>query len=734
MDLASAIVAGVLVGLAGVFAVVHLVSRGARQRRDAAALEEKIAKQQDVPRSLYPVIDPEICIGSLACLKACPEDVLGVVGGVGKLVHADQCIGHGKCAHECPVGAITLKLGTAARGVELPEVDEWFESSRPGVHVVGELGGMGLIKNAFSQGMQAARRLAATVTRGGDTVDVVIVGAGPAGLATAFGVQHAGLRYRIFDQGSVGGTIANYPRHKIVMTEPVKVPLAGKLGKNVISKEELLSTIQEAIARNGVKVEEGVKVEGIDGEDGRFLLHTSVGPVETKKVVLATGRRGTPRKLDVPGEQSTKVTYALVDTDQYQRRKVLVVGAGDSALEAAAQLVEEAQAEVAISYRGSAFARAREANRKKIDELVTRKRLRVLFSSEVRAIREREVELVHEGRPLTLANDYIIVLIGGELPTEFLKKAGVDMTKYHGKTIVRPLHHVRDEEGAGFFRRHRLGILYTVLGTAIVAYLAHKGWAYYVLPTLARRRSPMHPWFKPAGPWGHGVGVVATAFMLSNFLYAVRKRWDRARGLGKIREWLHFHVFVGFMSPLVIAFHAAFQARNQIATGTTVALIVVVATGIVGRFIYGLVPSVEGHVEELEALAAKFERIREKAQPMLERSRNRARVEATLALATRKVPKASLLGLAFRLPASALQLRFRIWRVRRYLPDRDSFVRFRTSLVRLNRLRYQIGFYDALRALLRGWRVFHAALAGFLVLVMAAHIAVSLFLGYGLQR
>ena len=236
MDLASAIVAGVLVGLAGVFAVVHLVSRGARQRRDAAALEEKIAKQQDVPRSLYPVIDPEICIGSLACLKACPEDVLGVVGGVGKLVHADQCIGHGKCAHECPVGAITLKLGTAARGVELPEVDEWFESSRPGVHVVGELGGMGLIKNAFNQGMQAARRLAATVRRGGDTLDVVIVGAGPAGLATAFGVQHAGLRYRIFDQGSVGGTIANYPRHKIVMTEPVKVPLAGKLGKNVISK------------------------------------------------------------------------------------------------------------------------------------------------------------------------------------------------------------------------------------------------------------------------------------------------------------------------------------------------------------------------------------------------------------------------------------------------------------------------------------------------------------------
>lgn len=734
MDLASAVVAAALVGLAGLFAVAHLLGRRARQRRDSAALEEKIAKQQDVPRSLYPVIDPEICIGSLACLKACPEDVLGVVGGVGRLVHADQCIGHGKCAAECPVGAITLKMGTAARGVELPEVDEWFESSRPGVHVVGELGGMGLIKNAFTQGMAAARRLAEVLPRGGDGLDVVIVGAGPAGLATAFGVQHAGLRYRIFDQASVGGTVANYPRQKVVMTEPVKIPLAGKLGRSTIRKEELLESLQDAIQKNGVTVEEGVKVEGIEGEDGRFVVRTTAGPVEARKVVLATGRRGSPRKLDVPGEESTKVTYALVDPDQYRRRKVLVVGAGDSALEAAAQLVEEAQAEVVLSYRGTAFARAREANRRRVQALADRRQLTILFSSEVKEVRAREVALVHEGRPLTLANDFVIVLIGGEAPTEFLKKVGVEMERVHGKTIVRPLPAARDEEGAGFLRRHRLGLLYAVLGAAIVAFLAQKGWDYYRLAPAARRASPLHPLLKPAGPWGHGVGLVATAFMLSNFLYAARKRWAAARRLGSLRQWLHFHVFVGFMSPLVIGFHAAFQTRNQLATGTTAALFVVVATGIVGRFIYGMVPSVEGHVEELEALAAQFERLREKARPMLERSRNRARVEATLDLATRKVPRASLLGLAVRVPASALRLRFRIWRVRRFLPDRASFVRFRDALVRLNRIRYQIGFYDSLRALLRGWRVFHAALAGFLVLVMAAHIGLSLYLGYGLAH
>jgi thioredoxin reductase/NAD-dependent dihydropyrimidine dehydrogenase PreA subunit len=736
LDPVSALVAASLVALAVAFGVTHLVRRRVRHVRDAAALEEKIANRQDVPRSLYPVIDPEICIGSLACLQACPEDVLGIVGGVGKLVHADQCIGHGKCAAECPVGAITRKMGTASRGVDLPEVDEWFESSRPGVHVVGELGGMGLVKNALDQGTAAARRRGEVLRGGGGdpgAVDVVIVGAGPAGLATAFGIQHAGLRYRIFEQASVGGTIANYPRHKIVMTEPVKVPLAGTLGRRTISKERFLESIQTAIANNGVRVEEGVKVEAIDGEDGRFVVRTSAGPVAARKVVLATGRRGTPRKLDVPGEERTKVTYALVDPDQYRRKKILVVGGGDSALEAAAQLVDEAHAEVTLSYRGDAFARARDANRKKVEALAAQGRLRVLLSSQVTGILEREVELAQQGRPLRLANDYVLVLIGGELPTEFLSRVGVEMTRLHGKTMVRPLLEVRDEEGRGFLQRHRLGLLYALLGVAIVGYLAYTGWGYYQLAPAARRLSPLHRALKPAGPWGHGVGLVATAFMLSNFLYAARKRWGSLRGVGTLREWLHFHVFVGFMAPCVIAFHAAFQSRNLLATGTSVALAVVVLTGVVGRFIYGLVPSVEGRVEELDALAARFERIRERARPILESARNRGRLEATLALASRTVPRASLVGLAVRLPASALRLRFRIWRVRRFLPDAEARARFRDALVRLNRIRYQIGFYEALRALLRGWRVFHAALAVFLVLVMAAHIGITLYLGYGLD-
>src|SRR5512133_251887 len=213
--IAVALVAGGLVG-----------RRWARTRRDTAALEEKRRRGLHLARSLHPVIDPDICIGSLSCLKACPEgDILGVVDGAARLVHADHCIGHGRCAAECPVGAIRLVFGSAERGVDLPEVDEFFESSRAGVHVVGELGGMGLIKNAITQGLQAAERLA-DVLRGSDQ-QVVVVGAGPAGLATALGLKACGVRYRLLEQDTVGGSVAHYPRRKVVMTEAVDLPLHG---------------------------------------------------------------------------------------------------------------------------------------------------------------------------------------------------------------------------------------------------------------------------------------------------------------------------------------------------------------------------------------------------------------------------------------------------------------------------------------------------------------------------
>jgi len=267
----------------------------------------------------------------------------------------------------------------------------------------------------------------------------------------------------------------------------------------------------------------------------------------------------------------------------------------------------------------------------------------------------------------------------------------------------------------------------------VVALLLAKGWQYYLLPPPQRLRSPLHAALRPAGAWGHGVGIVATAFMLSNFLYAIRKRWRLTKGLGDIRTWLDFHVFVGFMSPLVTAFHAAFQSNNLVATATSVALVVVVLTGMVGRFIYAMVPSTNGQAIQLDTLAAKFERLRDRAKPLLAGAQDPAPLEAVFALATRSAPRVFLPLLTLLVPATALHLRYRLWRVRRLVPDRERRAILREALGRLNRLRFQIAFYDGLRRFLRGWRVFHASLAGFLVAVIAAHVGVALLLGYGLR-
>jgi dihydropyrimidine dehydrogenase (NAD+) subunit PreT len=737
----------VAVSLVGLFAGGHLALRRRRQSRDQAALAAKTAARAHLARSLHPVIDPDVCMGSLSCLKACPEgDILGVVNGAAHLVHADHCIGHGRCAAECPVGAIRLVFGSAERGVDLPEVDEWFESSRRGVHVVGELGGMGLIRNAIVQGLEVAERLAAMVPKGqDDVVGVVIVGAGPAGLAAALGLRAAGVPFRVLEQGTVGGSIAHYPRQKVAMTEVVDLPLVGRFGKKLISKEELLASWNRALAKAEVRVEEGVKVTGIAGEDGRFVVATDRGPVPAAKVVLATGRRGTPRRLGAPGEDLPKVAYGLVDPEQYDASRVLVVGGGDAALEAAIQLAERSRAEVAISYRGDGFARCREANRAKIEALGAAKRLEILLRSQVTAIREGSVELAVAGRKATLDNDFVIVSIGGELPLEFLASAGVSVRRYHGEAPARSAvagaqtdaraalagaRAARDETD----RRRRRAVRFTcaAVGLALLATLAWIGQEYYPLARAARLRHAQHALLKPAGPWGHGIGIAATVFMLSNFLYAVRKRWRRMTGRGPISGWLDFHVFVGVMSPLVIAFHAAFQSNNGLATATAASLAVVVGTGIVGRFIYGAVPTERGKSVELAELLGRFERLRAEAAPLLREAGDDA--EALLARASAPVEAGSLPVLFVRWPAEAIALRLRLARLRPRFGEAAAYRTLRTELLALVRLRWQIRFYSSLKGLLRGWRVLHASLAGFLVIAITAHIALSLYLGYGLMR
>jgi thioredoxin reductase len=598
---------------------------------------------------------------------------------------------------------------------------------------------MGLIRNAIGQGLQVGQRLAAVLPRmpsgPGAPVDVAIVGAGPAGLATAFALQEAGRSFRLLEQGTWGGNMYHYPRRKVVMTEPVAIPGYGRIGKKVITKEELLASWTKALEKTRVQVEQGIQVVGVEGQDLDFTVHTTKGMVRARKVVLATGRRGTPRRLGVPGEELEKVTYGFTDPEQYDGRRVLVVGGGDSALEAAIQIGERGQAEVTLSYRNAELKGAREANRRKVQELADAGHVHMLLPSQVRYVSPGEVRLEWEGREIRLPNDDVIVNIGGEPPAEFLQKAGVEMRRYHGERLGQKLgeeSHAGEEELRERRRLHRRLALYAVLGACIIAYLAQKGWDYYWLSPLQRLRSPMHKTFRAAGPWGHGVGIVATLFMLSNFLYPVRKRTRALTGLWNIKDWLNFHVFVGFMSPLVIAFHATFRSNNLLATSTAAALGVVVATGLIGRFIYGMVPGTGERAEEMEMIAGRFERLRAQLDPVVEGARERVRLDRLVNAATAEVPRGSLVAALVKEPFRGALLRFRLGRVRNLFHDRARYDRFRASVLRLRRLRFQVAFYGGLRGLLRGWRVFHASLAAFLVAAIAVHIGVSLYLGYGL--
>lgn len=427
-----------VVPVVGIFAWYF---RARRRKEDEAikAAEEALAASMTEPPSLHPVIDPTKCIGCRSCVAACPEQyahpVLGMIRGKARLVGPSNCIGHGACQKACPADAITLVFGTERRGVDIPLVQPNFETNVPGIFIAGELGGMGLIRNAVEQGRQAMDSIRTLRGIGkGDGFDVVIVGAGPAGLAASLGAMEAGLRYLTIEQDSLGGTVAHFPRGKLVMTRPAELPVVGKMKFTETTKEELIRFWQGIEADTGLKVNYGERVTGIDanpGGDG-FTVRTTKRSYPARAVLLSIGRRGTPRQLGVPGEHLSKVVYRLVDPEQYRGRHVLVVGGGDSALEAAHSIAEQPGTSVTLSYRSPAFTRAKPKNRDKVETLRAAGRLNVMLGSNVREIRADTVVMERDGEMTILPNDRVIVCAGGILPTGFLKEVGVQVETKHG--------------------------------------------------------------------------------------------------------------------------------------------------------------------------------------------------------------------------------------------------------------------------------------------------------------
>ncbi len=409
--------------------------RAKQDRLQQNKLQQNIRDGVAAPPSLHPFINPDFCIGCGSCVTACPEqNVLGLVNMKSVLLQPDHCVGHGKCEEACPVGAITLVLGTRDQGVEVPVTDEFFQTRVPGIYVAGELGGIGLIRNSMLQGMQCIEAIAAKRQKNAAMYDVVIIGAGPAGLGATLQAAAKKLRYLTLEQNDIGGTVLKYPRRKVVMTAPLQLPGYGKIYFRDVIKEDLLREWEKIIQKTGIKIHTHQRVDKIVSHSGSFEVVAGGKKYPAQNIVLALGRRGTPRKLGVPGEHLAKVIYQLDDPKEFAGRNCLVVGGGDSALECALMLAG-AGAHVTLSYRQNSIARAKPRNRQLFEEAVRQRRIRTLMPSVVKAIAPQSVRLEMNGEEKNVPNDDVIVMAGGVMPFEFLKEIGIEMRTLYGEPM-----------------------------------------------------------------------------------------------------------------------------------------------------------------------------------------------------------------------------------------------------------------------------------------------------------
>src|SRR5579864_9130460 len=297
------------------------------KKRDERAREaaEKGKLFSEGPKSQHPHIDVNYCIGCQTCTTVCPEgDVLAMLGGKAVIVNGYKCIGHSLCAEACPVGAITMVMASPGMSADLPVLSPQCETNVPNLFIAGELGGLALIKNAVNQGRDcvdivASRIEALRARSGADTWDLLIVGAGPAGISASLRAIERKLTYVTVEQDEVGGTVAKYPRQKLVMTSPVEFPLHGKFKKLELSKEELIAFWKSVTGRVKFNVRTGEKIEDISrAEDGVFTVVSNKAQYPARAIILCLGRAGNPRKLGVKGEELPKVMYRLIETDHYK--------------------------------------------------------------------------------------------------------------------------------------------------------------------------------------------------------------------------------------------------------------------------------------------------------------------------------------------------------------------------------------------------------------------------------
>jgi thioredoxin reductase/Pyruvate/2-oxoacid:ferredoxin oxidoreductase delta subunit len=436
--------------------------KGLKDREEKAHRSaEKGKLYSEGPKSQHPHIDTAYCIGCATCTTVCPEgDVLAMIAGKAAIVNGYKCIGHGLCAEACPVGAITMVMATPSMGSDMPYLTPQFETTIPNLFIIGELGGLALIKNAVNQGRDCVDTINSRIASLGastspDTYDVLIVGAGPAGIAASLRAIEDKLNYVTLEQDEVGGTVAKYPRQKLVMTSPVEFPMYGKFKKTELSKEHLLAFWDMVLNRSDFNVRTGEKVQNISRDDqGIFTVDSANNQYRSRAVVLALGRTGTPRKLGVKGEELPKVMYRLIEADHYVNKKILVVGGGDSAVEAAMGLANQSGNQVTLSYRKESFVRIKERNAHRIEQCMRSGKIKVMFNSIPVEFKLESVVIEVGGQLQEIPNDFVWIFAGGTPPNDFLKKIGVgfgmrDQTQEAGNEAKQAASFTRQMAGAG---------------------------------------------------------------------------------------------------------------------------------------------------------------------------------------------------------------------------------------------------------------------------------------------
>jgi thioredoxin reductase/NAD-dependent dihydropyrimidine dehydrogenase PreA subunit len=412
---------------------LSLVMLRARRKRLATAAPELAPTAPGKVR--LPQINTSTCVGCYACVDACPFDVLEIQKYVAVVVRPADCCGVILCEQACPNGALQMAEGAPIDSH--PNVDAYLESvDAPRIFLAGDLTGLPLIKNAIAQGTRVIDRIAdsfpaASRSSDKEKVDVAIIGSGPAGLSAALRAIDRGLSYVVLEQATMAASIQSFPRNKLVFDQPLQLPVVGDLWLREATKEELLVQWTRIARQRRIDIREQHRVVSFDRTAEKIVVqavHEGASTTfDASYVVLATGRRGTPRKLDAPiaPDAIASVSYSLADARTFAGKEIVIVGLGDSAMEAAIALCRQPDCKVTICYRGQDFERGKARNVSELKSLVARGKIRLELGSTVRRVDHRQLTLDVHGKLKILRFDALLVLIGGTPSSELLSAAGV---------------------------------------------------------------------------------------------------------------------------------------------------------------------------------------------------------------------------------------------------------------------------------------------------------------------